>query len=161
MKTGIKKIFGNFKFANNMKKLRKAKVNLPLIIGVAAVNHFKEGFTKGGYQTDASTNGWLPRKRLRRTRSGNISTSSKGAILVGKSGGRLKKSIKILSKSWANITIGTQGLKYAAIHNYGLMGKAFGKYPFKMPKREFIGASHKLKNKINIIIKTEMKHIMQ
>ena len=44
---------------------------------------------------------------------------------------------------------------YAQIHNEGLMGKAFGKYPFKMPKRQFIGQTRELTNKQMGIIKKE------
>jgi phage gpG-like protein len=45
------------------------------------------------------------------------------------------------------MVIGTSGIKYADIHNRGLRGKAFGKYPFNMPKREFIGKSRELNRK--------------
>jgi phage gpG-like protein len=35
-------------------------------------------------------------------------------------------------------------LPYAAIHNEGGEGKAFGKYPFTMPKRTFVGQTNEL-----------------
>ena len=46
---------------------------------------------------------------------------------------------------------------YAKIHNEGLMGLAFGKYPFKMPKRKFMGDSKILDKKLQTRIDNRLK----
>jgi len=156
--SGIKKI-GDWKFKQNLRKLQAAKINMPLIIGNEAVNHFKEGFVSQGGQTDASEGGWKPREYTRKTRSGKVSKSNSSNILV--KSGALKRSIRIIKKTWSGIVIGSVGLKYVSIHNFGLKGRAWGKYDFTMPKREFIGKSAKLRKRILWLIKMEMKLIMK
>jgi phage gpG-like protein len=39
-------------------------------------------------------------------------------------------------------------LPYSAVHNEGGQAKVFGKYSFTMPKRQFMGESRELNNKI-------------
>ena len=118
--SGLKKI-GDWKFKQNLRKLQAAKINMPLIIGNEAVNHFKEGFVMGGGQTDLSLGGW--KKRI---------WSKNPSILV--KSGRLKRSIGILFKKWDAIIIGTRGIKYASIHNFG------GEIPITAKMRKFFFA---------------------
>jgi phage gpG-like protein len=131
---------------------------VPKKVGILAVRFYKLGFTKGGGQTDDSANGWQPRKRSVKWRSGKNKGIEK-PILVGK--GNLKKSIRYEVISKDTVKIYTEGIEYARIHNEGLMGIAYGKHRFKMPKREFIGESKKLQKEITNIILTEMSKIFK
>ncbi len=136
--------------ANEARKIQIAQVKLQksltafiTVMGTDAKNHFVKSFRNQGFE-DQTIERWKPRKgefvyggiaRVRKK-----STSSR-AILV--KSGDLRRSIKVISKRYHSITLGSD-LPYAQIHNDGLMGKAYGKYPFKMPKRQFIGHSRKL-----------------
>ena len=142
------------------------KKNFPTILTKMALEHFLEGFERGGYQTDASAGGWQKRKRnfemKKRGRGlGNTprSVRSSRALLVKT--GDLRNSLRVISKRPTRMEVGTTGIKYAEIHNEGLMGKAFGKHTFKMPKREFIGESSKLERKITKRIEREIDKIFK
>lgn len=62
------------------------------------------------------------------------------------------------------VSIGTD-VVYAQIHNEGLMGKAFGKYSFKMPKRQFMpmqGEEHPVVNRaLDYFMDKEMDKIFR
>lgn len=139
---------GSLTIKNDIRKLDKFKVNAPLVLGNMAVNHFKLGFRRGGFQTDDSKTGWAKRGKGSKRNSGR-------AILVDS--GRLKRSIRIQRRRFGSIIIGTSGIAYANIHNEGLYGKAFGKYRFKMPQREYIGDSKSLERKIDKKIRKMLK----
>ena len=115
---------------NDFKTQRKA---LPAILGNTAVKFFQDNFRSEGF-LDNSLTQWQRRKReTKRSRGKKILQNT----------GRLRRSIKRLTTTYGRIVIGTRGVDYAEIHNEGLNGVAFGKYPFKMPKRQFIGDSAK------------------
>lgn len=96
-------------------------------IGTIAVNHFKNSFRTGGF-TDNSLSKWRPRKN-------NFEPSR--AVLV--KSGDLRRSIRIKSNNGNRVVIGTTGVNYARVHNEG------GKF---IPKRQFIGDSKVMNNKI-------------
>jgi phage gpG-like protein len=131
--------------------------------GVLAVNHFTKSFSDGGF-TDETFVPWKKRKRgidtYKRGRRGESGVKSLGidrGILIGKAGaGRLSRSIRSRRFGSLSAKISTDVI-YARIHNDGLMGKAFGKYPFKMPKRQFIGYSGKLNRQIIAFIDKNIK----
>ena len=141
---------GNFEFKKLQQAFKGKKATLPGLIAKDAKNHFILGFRKSGGQTDASLSGWTPRRRAEK------STKRRGILVKS---GDLRRSIKITSKTFNLIRIASEGLKYAAIHNFGLTGFAFGKHPFKMPKREFIGDSRVLVEKIRRKITTTINRI--
>jgi phage gpG-like protein len=113
-------------------KLQKSLNNFVVEMGTEAKNHFVKSFRNQGFE-DKSIVKWKHRKRLEQGKS--------RAILV--KSGDLRRSIRVINKSYRSITLGSD-LPYAQIHNDGLNGRAFGKYAFKMPKRQFIGHSTKL-----------------
>ena len=113
-------------------RLQKSLNNFVVEMGTDAKNHFVKSFRNQGFE-DKSIVKWKPRKRLEQGRS--------RAILV--KSGDLRRSIRVINKSHRSITLGSD-LPYAQIHNDGLYGNAYGKYRFKMPKRQFIGHSKKL-----------------
>jgi len=161
----MKKI-GNFGFLEgNAKGFHATKLRLAKILPNTALNHFLEGFELGGYKTDASESGWPKRKKnyqmkKRGTRvPGQVRSVNRDRALLVKSGA-LRRSLKVTDSSPNLMRIASRGIRYAAIHNFGLMGKAFGKWPFKMPKREFVGKSRELDLKLNKIIIAAFKRYM-
>ena len=124
----------------DMKELARQKKRLPRVVGNMAVNHFQEGFRKGGGQTDASKAGWKKRKKVRRRRDVGR------AILVDT--GALRKDISVRRANLNRIAVGTKDVHYAAYHNEGTG---------RLPKREFLGKSSVLevniRKRIDLAIK--------
>ena len=71
-------------------------------------------------------------------------------ILIGRKGGRLWKSIGVISATFTKIEIGSRGVIYAARHNEGLKG---------MPQREFLGKSKELDKKTKDTIRNEIRKV--
>lgn len=138
----IKQI-GKYEFPQNIRKFKQLKRDIPELIATNSVNHFQEGFRKGGYQTDESSDGWRKRQSGGRRRS--------RAILVDR--GILWRDIKAKVKKWDNIVIGTSNLTidYAEVHNRGIG---------RMPQREFIGDSKKLTESNKKLIEKHMDKVM-
>lgn len=112
------------------------------LIGAEAKNHFVRSFRDGGF-TDKSLQRWKPRKKETKKTIGR-------GVLIGPAAD-LRKSIvrKGINKSNLSVVIATDK-KYAAVHNLGLKaGRGNG---FIMPKRQFIGDSYQLNNKVKAII---------
>ena len=131
-------------------KARKALENAVVEVGNTAKNFFVENFRKQGFD-DKTVQRWKPRKRTTyRTKSGRIVNDTTRAILV-KEGDLRRSIIRVPNRAAMNVKIQTN-LDYAKIHNEGLMGKAFGKHPFKMPKRQFIGDSYNLNEKVKAVL---------
>ena len=103
---------------------------------------FYDSFRKQGFD-DKTVTKWTPRKKADK-RAGR-------AILV--KSGDLRRSIRFDTVNKNNLSVRiASDLPYAKIHNDGLMGNAWGKAPFKMPKRQFIGDSYQLNEKVKKII---------
>jgi len=138
----IKQI-GKFEFKENLRDFTIFKRKVPNLLAENTVNHFQEGFRRGGYQTDNSSSGWNKRKAgaKRNTR----------AILVDS--GLLHRDIKKRIATFKMIIVGTSNLTnaYADRHNRGLSG---------MPKREFIGDSKKLDKSNEDIINKQMAKVL-
>lgn len=137
----IRKIGKGFNFPQKKREVRKLKTDLPRVVANTALNHFLEGFRKGGGQTDAGK--WRERKRTARRNVGR-------AILVDT--GALRRDIQIRLTAFRKIVIGTSRIIYARRHNEGLSG---------MPKREFLGDSKKLDRKIKKLILKKMDKIFK
>lgn len=114
------------------------------IIAEESLNHFLEGFRKGGGQTDASKGGWQRRKN---------DVDPGRAILVGHAGGDLRRDIDVQTVTNNLIVIGTKRIIYAAVHNEGLR---IARRNIDMPKREFIGPTKALEIANEKIISVEM-----
>lgn len=114
-----------------------------------AAKHFDYSFKNEGF-TYNSLWKWQERKRPDRQRhkilqkTGKLRRSIKSKVMTTKSG------FEIRFKS---------DLVYAKIHNEGLMGKAWGKHPFKMPKRQFMGYSRVLDLRIKRIFDKRIPQI--
>ena len=159
MKEGFKKK-GSFPIVTTKKNLDFARATIEEI-AETSLNHYLEGFRKGGYQTDDSQNGWQERRNPETGR----------AILV--KSGALRNDLDVLGISSDSITLGTKRIPYAAVHNEGgevperraknkkalkmnIGGSTIFRMSaaaFTMPQREFLGHSKELNEKNIQIIK--------
>lgn len=135
--------------SSNIPDIKKAilalKRDLPYLIGNEAKNHFLEGFSKGGGQTDASISGWVKRKK-------NTDKNKKKSRALLVSSSHLRGDIDTRKTTFQEIVIGTQDTDYGIYHNEG-------RYP--QPKREFLGDSMILMNKINSITQMKFKKVLE
>lgn len=119
-----------------------------------ALNHTAKAFNDEGW-TNNTLIKWKPLKRKRERPYTNNKILNKT--------GSLKNSIKARSnsnRSEYSVTIYSNKV-YADIHNWGQRGKAFGKYPFKMPKRQFMGYSKVLDKKLQRIFDLRIKRVFK
>jgi phage gpG-like protein len=130
------------------KKARKALENAVVEIGNTAKNFFVENFRKQGFD-DKTVEKWKARKKKTyRTKSGKVVDDTTRAILV-KTGDLRRSIIRVPNRAALNVKIQTD-LIYAKVHNDGLRaGRGKG---FKMPKRQFIGDSYNLNEKVKAVI---------
>jgi len=149
-------------FAEHKKILKDIQAFKPQLekvvdaMGVLAANHFTRSFSNGGF-TDETLIKWQPRKRTRyKTKRGKWVDDTNRGVLIGKGTGTLRRSIRSKRFGFLSVKILTD-VPYARIHNDGLMGKAFGKHSFKMPKRQFIGYSGQLNRKLIAFIDKNIK----
>ena len=160
-----------------VRHFEKMKRSLPRKVAGMAVNRFKSSFDKGGFM-DRSFHAWQPRKGD--TRSG-------GAILVQT--GHLRDSIKIDSATMRQVSISNDAPQ-ASLHNEGgivkmevtakmrkyfwYMHKATGEgkwkgmaltkkthFIFRMPKRQFMGESADLMNRIDREFEGQISRVMR
>lgn len=127
-------------------ELQRMKSTLPTKLANEAKNHFLQSFRDGGF-TDRSLSKWKPRKVNTKNNIGR-------GILVKT--GNLRRSIKVRYVSFDKVIIGSYGLDYAATHNYGLNVRGF-----KMPKRQFIGNSVQLENRMKKMVNSDFGKILK
>lgn len=151
----VKKV-GSFKIKLTKRLFKSQKKTLPIVLGNIAKNFFLDTFRKGGF-TDIGFKRWSRRKK--RLPRGRFSpTLTEPATLVKR--GTLRRSIKARPTTFRKIRIFTN-LVYAAIHNFGLKGKAFGKHPFKMKERKFIRDSRVLERKLEKRVLKEIDKVFK
>jgi len=177
----FKKIFHNH--LEEVVKFQKEK--LPKIIGVEAVNHYTQSFVNEGFEDknikkwhdvkrrnpesewygfsygSNSANSNKPKRKKEEINKGITNFSpeaTKNKILTG-STSELKNSIHYVIKS-DRVTVGTDK-PYAAVHQFGMPAKVFGKAEFIMKPRPFIGKSDILNDSIREKIENELKRILK
>lgn len=136
-----------FGFDKIIKNLEQTKRNLPVKLANETKNYFLSSWAKQGFNGQQ----WQEvKRRIPGTPEYKRAKSSEHtrAILVGKGSGNLRRDVanSLKEATFERIRFSVDN-KYAKIHNEGLMGKAWGKYSFKMPKRQFIGQTNELTNK--------------
>lgn len=136
-----------FNFDKKIKEIQKKRATLPKLIGNIAKNHFLKSFQDEGF-TDRTLDPWKARKT--RDRSDRRNPTKHRAILMKR--GHLKRSIRVGSARWDRIEVGSYGIAYAARHNQGLAG---------MPKRQFIGRSAAMNEKIRAKIRSEIRNSLK
>lgn len=134
-------------FGKIIKQMERVKRDLPIKIANETKNYFLSSWSKQGWDGEM----WRP--PLRKSKKGGSSRNNSATLVQS---GRLRRDVanSLKQANFDKIIFRVQS-PYAQIHNEGLMGKAFGKYPFKMPKRQFIGQTRELTNKQMGIIKKE------
>lgn len=149
-------------------------------IGVESVNHFQESFENQGF-TDSSLQKWEEVERRKPESSWygfkykgtakKPGSKSRGGKFTNYSPAATKRPI--LSGETQNLMNGirwrangksvevTANTKYAEIINEGGNMRIFGKHPAKMPKRQFMGKSKVLNEKIEKKVLQDLKKIMR
>lgn len=145
---------------------RYREQDLPDIIGSEAVNHFRESFANEGF-TDETTEKWKDVKRrdpssrwygFAPDNKGRFSTTrAVDKILTGHSK-ELQNSITYTKKT-DRVSVYTDKV-YAAVHQFGLQAKIFGRKAFTMTARPFMGKSKKLEENIYAKIKRDLERIL-
>ena len=124
---------------------------LPIKVGVMAVKHFQDNFKKGGFVNDGLQK-WQPSKRLLPEKKGGDKLNK--TLLSG------RKHLYNSTRHFPDIgeVLIINNVPYAAVHNEGLKaGRGKG---FTMPKRKFIGESKELNEKIEKLIETEIRKVL-
>jgi phage gpG-like protein len=88
----------------------KFRAELTTIVGVTAVNTFKQSFIRQGFIKDRTIERWKKRK----VKKGQTDSSRKILVMSG----RLKRAIRIAFKSYNEVAVGND-VPYAKIHNEG------------------------------------------
>lgn len=130
-----------------IKDFKKIKNAVPKRIGNMALNHFLDSWDNEAFSNRSTAdNPWKKRKSMTKA---DRRTQRNRKLLVQT--GSLKRSMRVRSANWSKIIVGSYGVVYASRHNQGLKG---------MPKRQFIGNSVLLNQKIIRLINNEIKKII-
>jgi phage gpG-like protein len=161
--------------------------NLPLIMGKTAVDHFRENFSRGGFVNNGlqqwqdvkrrdPKSPWYgfdckgeKRTSYKFTRDRKTGKTSKAPIQkqlnfsqaatqrtpLNSQRKELYNSIRYTPIDGGVVIISDK--PHSAIHNEGGTIKVFGKHPAKLPKRQFIGESKELNEKI---VQEIIKHMI-
>ena len=127
----------------------------PTVMGKIAVDHFKEGFQNEGF-TDSGFEPWQEVKR----RMDPLVTGAKAtrAILTGDTGD-LGESINYGNPGQGEVTIYSDKA-YAEAHNKGTNNAGRNRNVF-IPKRQFIGDSVQLNQKITDELRRKIGHLFK
>lgn len=158
----------NRRFADKMERIKDFSNGDEIkdIIGVEAVNHYKESFTNQGF-TDKVINPWQDVKRRDKNspwyghsgQTGKFSAARTTApVLSGETRELMNAITYIKIDRGARIS---NDKPYASVHNYGGRAKIYGKKEFQMPQRQFIGRSAVMITNINAKIKREFTRILR
>lgn len=136
------------------------------IVGTEAVGHYKASFDNEGF-TDETLNPWKEVERRKPEspwhghsgQTGKFSSERAAApILTGET--RLLKNAIRYTYLPDGVRV-SNSVPYAAVHQYGLQAKIYGKKPFTMPKRPFIGRSKVMTQKIQNKILQRLKELVR
>jgi phage gpG-like protein len=129
-----------------LENMEKLKNELPVIMANQAKNFFTGSWKNDGWEGAQ----WeTPKRKIEGTDEykypkKGASTRHTRATLVKSGALRRAVGMSIRNVSFERTTL-IVDLPYAAIHNEGGQGLAFGKYSFKMPKRQYMGDSPQLR----------------
>lgn len=158
----------NKKFSEQMKQVQEfvQSDSIKDILGVEAVNHYKQSFANEGFTNDKLEK-WKDVERRdpespwygHSGQTGKFSQSRTMSKILSGETKELQNSI-----SYVRIDNGvrvTNATPYASVHQYGEQAKIYGKKVFQMPARPFIGRSIVLKRNIEEKIVREIKKILK
>lgn len=153
----------------------------PTVIGVEAVNHFKESFQNQGF-TDANLKKWddverrdpsskwhgfkykskVARPNKKRRKEDSITNYAPSAALRPILSGETQELMQSITwEKYGRGALITAATPYAKIQNEGGDIKIFGKTPAKIKARQFMGQSIVLKRKIAKEITNDIKKILK
>jgi len=159
----------NKQFAERMKKLNEfvKGEEIKSIIGNEAINHFQNNFEEEGFtDKEGEVEKWanVERRKPESKWYGHSGQSRKfsgerttARILTGDNE-NLQSSF-FFEPTQRGVMI-RNSAPYAAVHQYGLKAKIYGKKEFQMIARPFMGYSTALKEKIEDKIVDEIKNII-
>jgi len=151
------------KVAGKIDRVRTyVKRDVPIVIGVEATNEFRENFVDESFDGQK----WQDVKRRdpnspwygHSGQTGKVSNSRKKAKILDGETGELKSATTWRQDN--NRVIITNEKPYAKVHNEGLPAKIYGKKPFNMPRRQFIGMTDKLGRNIQDKIERDITNII-
>jgi phage gpG-like protein len=156
------------KFPEKMQKIKEFTNGDAIkdIIGVEAVNHYKESFQNEGF-TDETLNPWKDVQRRNPSsrwygHSGQTGKFSQARTTAKILSGETRELQNAITYRHIAGGVGVSNDKpYASVHNYGGRAKIYGKKEFQMPKRQFIGRSAAMVSRINDKIKRRMIDILK
>lgn len=136
------------------------------VIGTEAVEHFRESFTNQGF-TDEQLEPWAEVERRKSDspwyghsgQTGKFSAARTTAKILTGETGELQNAF-----SYRHIENGVRVINdkaYAAVHQYGLQAKIYGKKLFKMIARPFVGPSKVMVSKIQTELKDRIVTILK
>ncbi|MHC1780046.1 MAG: phage virion morphogenesis protein [Bacteroidales bacterium] len=155
--------------AEKMKKVQEwvGGEDIKDILGIEAVNHYKESFDNEGFKDSDTVKKWPEVKRRdpeskwygHSGQTGKFSQARTLAKILTGETGELKNAI-----SYVKIENGVRVANpkpYAKVHQEGLPAKIYGKKVFQMPARPFIGPSKLLVQNISDKILKEIKRLLK
>lgn len=124
---------------------------LPVKAGTEAVNHFRDNFRKEGF-VDDTLRAWKPSKR-----KSNPKHPDQAYNTLMSRRNNLYKSIR-KETAPGKVTVYTN-VPYAAAHNEGT-DRAGKNHRVRIPKRQFMGHSKQLDDKVRRMIDAEVRKII-
>ncbi len=124
---------------------------IPVKAGTEAVNHFRDNFRKEGF-VDDTLRAWKPSKR-----KSNPKHPDQAYNTLMSRRNNLYKSIR-KETAPGKVTVYTN-VPYAAAHNEGT-DRAGKNHRVRIPKRQFMGHSKQLDNKVRRMIDAEVRKII-
>jgi len=142
----------------------KAYINndVPIVIGVEAVREFRQNFVDEAFDGEK----WKDVQRRNPEspwyghsgQTGRKSSSRATAKILDGETGELKNATTWDQRGKSVFIINDK--PYAKVHNEGLPAKIYGKKEFTMTKRQFIGVTERLSERINEKIERDITRII-
>jgi len=137
----------------NAKQLAKAfERTIPVKVGVAAEQHFKDNFRKGGF-VNGGLKAWKPAKR-----QSDPKNPDRAYKTLMSRRNNLYSSIRHSVKPYTAVV--STDVPYAQAHNEGANNAGRG-HRTRIPKRQFMGESRELTNKVQRLVVAEINKILK
>lgn len=134
---------GGWKFDTALKELKRKKSKLPKLIANEIKNFVLKSWDNEAFSDKYNkSDPW--KKRKRQTKADQRTGKRRGLLVQS---GALRRSIRVGVATWNKIEVGSYGVEYAQYHNRGTS---------RLPKRQFVGTSRVLNDKISKLIKREI-----
>lgn len=155
------------RFPEKMQKLTDfVKTDAKTVMGTEAVEHFRESFRNEGF-TDETLEKWANVERRKDDsdwyghsgQTGKFSAARTTAKILTGETNELQNAFSFVHTDAGVKVINDK--PYAAVHQYGLMAKIYGKKAFQMIARPFVGKSKVMIRNINQELKQRIIAILK